>query len=391
MATPTFRHVTPAFRVYCGEDALASLQREAARHRTQRVVVLCGGSIRREAHALERVTDALGDLLVGIFDDVQQHSPLPTVLAAAGMLLDSEADGIVAVGGGSAVVTARAASIVLAEQRDVRELCTRRDDNGRLVSPRLDAHKIPQWVVPSTPTTAYAKAGSAVRDPDTGERLAMYDPKTRTKALFIDPAMANTAPVGLASASALNALSMAVEGLQAATDDVLAHALLAQALKTLVSGLPALRQNPHEAGPRMQLMLGALLSGQGSDHVGGGLAQALSHAAGPRSSASNGTVEAMLLPHAVRFNAPVTGGRLDSIIEALGQAVPLHGSPAERVTAGIDRLLRDLDVPSRLRDVDIPEEALDEIVEHALDDWAITRVPRPVDRPSLRGLLSQAW
>ena len=68
---------------------------------------------------------------------------------------------MVAVGGGSSVVTARAATILLGEGRDVRELCTRREADGRLVSPKLAAPKLPQWVVPSSPTTAYAKAGAA--------------------------------------------------------------------------------------------------------------------------------------------------------------------------------------------------------------------------------------
>ena len=59
-------------------------------------------------------------------------------------------------------------------------------------------------------------------------------------------------------------------------------------------------------------MLAALLCGQGSDYVGGGLAQALSYAAGPRSSVANGVVEALLVPHTMRFTGcrvgdPATG------------------------------------------------------------------------------------
>lgn len=178
------------------------------------------------------------------------------------------------------------------------------------ISPRLLAPKIPNWVVPTTPITAYAKAGSAVRDPDTGERLALFDPKTRAQGIFLDPAMALTAPAGLASAAALNAFAMAVESLQASPDDPLAEALLVHALRILVQWLPRLAAAPDDAEPRLRLMLAALLCGQGSDYVGGGLAQALSHAAGPRSSVANGVIETLLLPHTMRFNAPVTGPAL---------------------------------------------------------------------------------
>ncbi|KWX56987.1 alcohol dehydrogenase, partial [Mycobacterium sp. NAZ190054] len=255
----------------------------------------------------------MGGRLAGRFSGVREHSPIQTVEAAHQLLKDLDADAVIAVGGGSAVVTARAATILLAENRDIRELCTRRGENGKLVSPRLSAPKIPQWVVPSTPTTAYAKAGSAVRDPSTGERLALFDPKARANGVFLDPVVATTSPVSLVRASALNALSMAVDGLQADADDPLADALLSHALRMLVQWLPRLNADPDAPEPRLRLMLAALLSGQGSDYVGAGLAQALSHAVGPRTSTSNGVVEAMLLPHTMRYNEPVTGTRMAAI------------------------------------------------------------------------------
>jgi alcohol dehydrogenase class IV len=270
----------------------------------------------------------------------------------------------------------------------VRELCTRREADGRLTSPKLLAPKLPQWIVPTTPTTAYAKAGSAVRDPETGERLALFDPKTGAQGIFIDPVMALTAPVELAVASGLNAFSMAVEGLQSEVDDPLAEALLTHALRMLAEWLPRLRREPDDAEPRMRLMLAALLCGQGSDYVGGGLAQALSHAAGPRSSASNGVVEALLLPYTMRYNAPVTGVRLGGIADALG-AVAHNGN--DRAIAAVEQVLRTVGVPVRLRDVGVGHAALDEVVAHAVDDWSLTRVPRAAGSDDLQALLREAW
>ena len=93
---------------------------------------------------------------------------------------------------------------------------------------------------------------------------------------------------------------MAVESLQASVDP-LADALLVHGLRKLARWLPRLDAAPADAEPRLELMVGALLAGQGSDYVGGGLAQALAHTAGPRSSVSNGIVEGILLPHTMRF------------------------------------------------------------------------------------------
>ncbi|MFJ8026874.1 iron-containing alcohol dehydrogenase family protein [Streptomyces sp. NPDC096311] len=382
-----FRHVSPAFRTFCGEDALAALPRELARVGARRAVVVCGPSIVKHTHALSRVHDALGEHLVGQFDGVAEHSPLPVVERARQFLADHDADAVIAVGGGSSVVTARAASILLAEGRDVRRLCTRRDADGKLVSPRLTAPKLPQWVVPSTPTTAYAKAGSAVRDPETGERLALYDPKTRAQGILLDPEMALTAPSRLTWSAALNVFAMAVEGLQSRPIDPLADAQLAHALRTVIAWLPHLHTDPESARPRLHLMLAALMSGQGSDHSGGGLAQALSHAVGPRSAAANGVVEALLLPHAMRFNAGVIGHRLAMLADILG--LPDRG--AQAVIAKIERLLEVFEVPARLRDLGVREKDLTEAADHALEDWAITSGPRVPDRIDVLALLTNAW
>jgi len=393
---PQFQHATPVFRTFCGEDALAALPRELDRLGRSRAVIVCAPWVHDHPQVMAALEAALGARLAGCFDGVEEHSPVPVVEEARRSLERSRADAVIAVGGGSAIVTVRAASILLAERRNVRELCTRREVNGRLTSPRLLAPKIPNWVVPTTPITAYAKAGSAVRDPDTGERLALFDPKTRAQGLFLDPAMALTAPAGLASSAALNAFAMALESLQASTDDPLAEALLVHALRMLAQWLPRLRGAPDDAEPRLRLMLAALLCGQGSDYVGGGLAQALSHAAGPRSSVANGVVEALLLPHTMRFNAPVTGAGLTLVADALDNRSSAETTPAEitaeeRAITAVERFLATLAVPARLRDVGITRAALAEVADHAMDDWALTRVPRRVERPELDKLLHAAW
>jgi alcohol dehydrogenase class IV len=391
MTSLQFRHVTPAYRTFCGDNALAALPAELERLGCSRAVVVGGPWLVQQPEALGAIESALGPRLVGRFDDVVEHSPIPAVEEARRLLEDTGADAVIAVGGGSSIVTARAASILLAEGKDVRELCTRRGEDGRLVSPRLLAPKIPNWVVPSTPITAYAKAGSAVRDPETDERLALFDPKTRAQGIFLDPTVALTAPAGLASAAALNAFSMAVECLEAGVDDPLADALLVHALRMLAEWLPRVAEQPDDAEPRLRLMLAALLCGQGSDFVGGGLAQALSHAAGPRSSVSNGVVEALLLPHTMRFNVPVTGPRLGLVANALDGRAAGSGAPEELAVAAVEGMLARLDVPTRLRDVSVSQEALSEIEDAAIDDWSITKVPRPVQREDLAQLLQAAW
>jgi alcohol dehydrogenase class IV len=380
----SFRHVTPASRTVCGPSAVEAVAAEADRAGSARIVVVCGRSIAREGAILDRVATALGSRLAAVFDRVEEHSPIPAVQTARETLADADADGVLTVGGGSAIVTARAASILLAEQRDVRDLCTTRGEDGRLNSPRLAAPKLPQWIVPTTPTTAMAKAGSAVRDPETGDRLALFDPKTRATAVFIDPAACATAPFAVAVGAALSAFAMAIEGL-AGPIDPLAEAQLAYAVSTFVNLLPRLHADSDD-DVRVGLAVAALLAGQGSDFAAGGVAQALSHAAGPLSSTSNGHVHAVLLGEVLTWGAASSFEGIDRVARALG----IEPDPAA-ISEAVRDLLWVLSLPDRLRDMGISADDRPAIVARSQDDFLLAASPGRPTADELHALLDATW
>jgi len=389
----SFRHVTPPFRVYYGADSLQQLPAELDRLACRRAVVFCGQTLAHRTEGLRIVAEALGDRYAGVFDGVKAHSPLPAVLAGVEVLRALKADAVIAVGGGSAVVTARASSILLAEARDIHELCTQYRSGEPPLSPKLQRPKLAQFVVATTPTTAYGKAGSAVVDPALGQRLSLYDPKTRASALFIHPELALTAPPQLALGAGIQAFAMAVQGIESRSRDPLADALLVHALRVLGRYLPGLVADPDDAETRGQLMLGALLAGQGTDYAPSGLASAIAHCIGARFDLDNGIMNALILPHAMRFNAPATGNRLSLVAEALGAGVTDN---ADAAVAGAMRateeLFAQLGMPKRLRDVGVPEDALPQLAQDAAGDWFLHQNPRRVtDVIELLEIFKAAW
>jgi alcohol dehydrogenase class IV len=390
MAALSVRHVTPAFRTYAGDRALAAVKKELERGGVKRALLVHGASMQKNQAVMERVEAEFGELIVARFTGVREQSPTTSVESARDMVVDSGAQAILVLGGGSAVVTSRAAAILAGEGGEVRELCTRRGDDGKLISPRLLAPKLPQWVIPSTPTTAFAKAGAAVRDLDTGERMALFDPKARAAGVGFDPVVAATAPGWLVRSSALSALAVAVDGLQSLQEDPLSQAQLRQALVVFRDWLPEVPagDEPVDGGVGVRLMFGALLAGQGSDHSSTGLAQALSHALGPRSTVGNGVVEALLLPHTMQFNLGVTDTGLTAVAEILIGAI---GADPRAAIDAVGGLLARLEAPLRLRDVGIDREVFPAVVEHALNDFASTTVPRRAEREELAALLESAW
>ena len=381
----SFQHIGTALRLFSGPDCLGQLGRELDRLNSRRAVIVCGATLARDGSPLALVRSALGDRCAGVFAGVRAHSPVPAVQAGAAALARLGADAVIAVGGGSAIVTARAASILLAETGDVRALATARDEKGGLRSPKLLAPKLPQLVIPTTPTTAMVKAGSAVFDPEGNERLALFDPKTRAQAVFLHPDLIGATPRALMVTASLDSLSGAVDGLTSRTGDAISDALLMHAVRLLARYLPA----PDDPAARGALMLAAVLCGRGTEHTGGGIATVLGHAIGARHHVENGIAKAIVRPHVLVFNADAARDGVVKLAAALGLEGVAEVAP---VIVALEKIFTALGLPRRLREVGVPRHALAEIAAHAMGDWFLRGNPRPVrDAADLRLILEAAW
>jgi alcohol dehydrogenase len=387
-----FQHLAPELRLYCGNESLAALSRELRRAGSQRAVIVCGRSL-GEAPVLGHLRASLGPLLVGECTAAQAGSPLHAVEQAANELSRYQADAVIAVGGGSAAVTARAASILLAEQRPIHELCTYKGVHGGMQSPRLTARKLPQFAIPTTPSTAFVKAGSAVHDPDNGQRLALFDPGTRARAVFLHPDFLCTTPVVLVQNAALNTLCTAIEALESPRCDPISEAMLKHAIQLSVLHMSTGRLR--DLTTRTDLAIAAVLCGRGTDQSGGGLASALGHAIGHRFHLDNGVVNSIVLPHTMRYNASETLSGLARVAQAFGRDASVAvASPAnfDYVIGSLDTLLTGIEAPRRLRDVGVGRADLHSIAEAVMSDWFVGRNPRSLSSTDdVMTVLEAAW
>ena len=147
MNTDSFRFVGYPVRVHAGPDSINSLTGELDRINARRALVVCGDSVANKTNLVDRVNNALGDRVAEVFSGGKTGSPLPSVLEGVSVAKKAGVDCVVAVGGGSAVVTARGITILLAENGTAQELCTQYPEGEPPISPRLIAPKIPNFVV----------------------------------------------------------------------------------------------------------------------------------------------------------------------------------------------------------------------------------------------------
>ena len=318
-----------------------------------------------------------------------EQSPLATVEEGVEQLRRLDADAVIALGGGSAVVSARAATVLNGEGKPAHDLGTVFNPGRPPVSPMLVKPKLPQFVVPTTPTTAYAMCGAAVVVPG-GRRLSLVDPKARAQAIFLQPQLFAATPNRLVIDASMDAFAQSIQGLESQRRDPLADASLLHGVRLIRRSLGA-QADPSSENARGDLMLAAQLIGEGTDHTGAGATSALGHAIGARFAVGNGAAKAIVLPHTLRFNAPVTRGCLNDVADALGLANRPEGDVSEAISATCREFFNSLAVPSRLRELNVPYDALPQIADDVSQDWFFTQNPRPMGQAELMELLEAAW
>ncbi len=392
-----FRHRAFPLSLHAGKGALGELRGEVDRARAKRAFVVCGKSVAHKTDLIARVEANLGDKFAGVFEGVETSSPLSSVRAGAAAAREAGADIIVAVGGGSAMVTARAIIILLAEKGDIHEICTQYPPGQAPVSPKLMAPKMPNILLLTTPSTAMTRAGSAVKDVERSHRLELFDPKTRPFAMIWDDDALLTAPAELFLSTAASALSGIVAGTASPRINPLSLADLLHALRLSLESLPLMRTDPNNTTARMNLVAASFLSNRALDGMRGrafGLISSLGHVIDTRyTHISHGDSSSLTTAWSMRFNLEQTSGGLARLAQALGVGSGLSEKEAARCAPDfIESFYRSLGMPVRLRDAHIPQSGIAQIADDAMGDFYLHQNARKIKHPSeLIELLHQMW
>jgi alcohol dehydrogenase class IV len=396
----SYQYQAPSTRICAGLNALQQLPREAKRIGAKKAFVISSHTVARSTALLARVQEVLGDLYGGSYEGATRESPLPTVLAGVEAVKAAQPDVIVAVGGGSAVVTARAVTMLVGEGRSVEDMHTKHIPGQAAVVYRANRPKIPNILVLTTPTTAADRGGAAVWDEHPPHRKELYDPKTRPLCTIMDGEALLTAPLPLYLDTALTTFAGTVNALQSPALNPFQCADLRQAFELAMAYLPQLVTRPDDAHVRIQLCATALLVNRASQSTYGwggprprttGLGRQLRYR---YSHIGQGAAGAVMLATEMRCNrdAALQGQVRLAEIMRLRQHGMSPEAAAEAATQGIEMLLRSIGVATRLRDLEVQEADLQAIAAADLAEPAFGESSYGIGEvEELLGILRRAW
>jgi maleylacetate reductase len=262
------------------------------------------------------------------------------------------ADGIVALGGGSAIDLAKAISV----------------ETG-----------LPLISVPTTYSGAEWTPSFGIRDHD--KLMRGHGSGTNLAGIVYEPKLTLDLPREVTVGTSLNALAHAAEALyvKGRDDEGDREALAGAAL--ISKWLPKVVDDGRDLEARRGLLEGAMHAGAALAAAGLGLGHAMAQALGGRYGLPHGAMNALALPAALRFNEPVAGAEIARFGAAMGADDPV---------ARVEHLAR-LGGFERLRDFGVPREDLDEVAEAAALRAGALANPRPASPSQIAGLLRSAW
>ena len=347
MTTPEFVHEGRPGRVVFGAGSLRHLEREVLALGAQRALILSTPSQRKIA---ETIAARLEDRSAGVFDRVTMHVPIELAREARAVAGDVRADCAIALGGGSAIGLGKAIAL----------------ESG-----------LPILAVPTT------YAGSEMTPifglTEAGRKRTGTDLRVLPRTVIYDPELTLSLPVDLSITSGLNALAHAAEGLYARDATPITSLLAEEAIGAIGRALPRVHADGADLGARTDLLYGAWLAGSVLGTVGMALHHKLCHTLGGTFNLPHAATHAVVLPHALAYNAVAAPEAMRRIARALG---------TDDAPLGVYELAGRLGAPTALRDLGMTESDIDLAAEIATADpyWN----PRPVTRDSVRALLSRA-
>jgi alcohol dehydrogenase class IV len=380
-----FQHRSPAMRLVLREGAVASLRDELAALGIARPMLLSGARTRASDLFVGAMQSIEGTPFV-LTEPVPAHSSVRLVEQLAAQARAEGVDGLVAIGGGSASDTAKAVALLMAEGGRLADHAVRFTPPATLVAPRLVAPKLPIVAIPGTASGAEVTVSLGVRDDD-GAKLLFSDIQLAARLVLIDPRANLGVPAALMCATGMNGLAHCIEGLYSRERSPLTETIALEAMARFAAALPAVHRDPRDVAARAALLYAAHLSGLVLVNARTCLHHAICHAIGSVTGVGHGDANAVMLPHAVAFNADAAAPALARAAAALGA-----GHDAASLVHAIRSLQAGIGVPTRLRDIGVPDGALERIAAKTMRERGLYYNPRQVaDAAEVRALLDAAY
>ena len=337
----------------------------------------------RAAGVLQHALDALGDLEATVFDQTPSNPTEAAVRAAVAAYRAGRCNGLVAVGGGSAIDCAKGVAIAATHEGPLKTYAT--IEGG---SPRITDDVAPLIAVPTTSGTGSEVARGAIIIVDDHRKLGFHSWSLMPKVAICDPELTLGLPPRLTAATGMDAIAHCMETFMSAAFNPPADGIALDGLERAWNHIERATRDGSDREARLNLM-SASMQGAMAFQKGLGCVHSLSHSLGgvdPR--LHHGTLNALFLPAVIAFNAGAESVQKDRRLQRMAGAMNL-GSAGDIGEAIRDMGVR-LGLPSGLAEVGVTPAVFEQVIDGAMADHCHKTNPRLATRDDYRQMLESA-
>jgi 4-hydroxybutyrate dehydrogenase len=371
--------------------ALQMLRSECERVGITRPLIITDPGV-KAAGILQKALDALSAqaarsgqqvMPVTVFDQTPSNPTEAAVRAAAVLYTQHQCDGLIAVGGGSAIDCAKGVAIAATHDGPLKTYATIEGGSAKITD-----RVAPIIAVPTTSGTGSEVARGAILILDDHRKLGFHSWHLVPKAAICDPELTLGLPPQLTSAPGMDAIAHCMETFMAPAFNPPADGIALDGLQRAWAHIERATRNGNDREARLNLM-SASMQGAMAFQKGLGCVHSLSHSLGgvdPR--LHHGTLNAMFLPAVIAFNAQADSIVQESRLLRMAQAMNLDS--AGDLGEAIKDMNARLGLPTGLRGMGVSESQFDAIISGAMADHCHKTNPRIASQDDYREMLLQA-
>ena len=318
-----------------------------------------------------RVRSALGSTLESTFADVESHVPVPLVQRAVQQARRDAVDAVVSFGGGSCADMGKAVCFFTEQE------------SGTPGASFADRPALPHIAIPTTYSGAELTGGFGMTDPAARQKTGAGGPTITPIGAIYDAELTLTTPPRVSAETGMNALAHCVEAIYSPTRTPEAEAIAVAGARRIFQALPLVVDDPGDVDVRGSMLEGAALAGRALHNGAMGVHHGLSQLVGGRTGIPHGLANAMILPHAIRYNEEAAGEEL----QRLGEAIGAPDDPA----GAIADLVKRLGLPSGLGECGVTLDDLDAVARLSQSNHNVRNNVRPVSEDDAKVILAAAY
>lgn len=367
-----------------GIGSIGNLPEKAINHKADKLMIVADPGV-VSAGLVQKVSDVLKkeNIVHEVFGDVALDPDGPSILKCVDALKAYGAKGIVSIGGGSSIDTAKGAAIILENGGEVEKY----EGKGK-----VPGNLIPIFAIPTTVGTGSESTPFTILTSNDNRKMVVGSEKILPKCAFLDPDMVCTLPPKIAAATGVDAITHAVEAYISLISTPFSDYMAEKAIELLGANIRPFVANRLNMDAAAGMLLGSNLAGIAFAMARLGNAHAMAHPLGGLFHIPHGVSCAVVLPAVLEYNALSDTGKFEKMYKLLkGPKADTRNFEPTMVAAEIRKLLKDIGLPGSLSELGISENDIPALVEDTMRTTTLSLInPRQTTEKDFETLFYNA-